>query len=91
MWKGRRCPNRSKYPAQTLDITSPIPQIEIAAARICIKVTMITLVAIYIPPSHSVVNYVQIFEVLENQIDFSNPSLILGDLNISELTECTYE
>src|SRR5699024_10988809 len=69
-------------------LVSPIAEIELLAISIALKNQHISVIVVYVPPSLSVEKYNQLFEYIENSLNFEHPVLLVGDFNIPELSQC---
>ncbi|XP_063931794.1 uncharacterized protein LOC135143785 [Zophobas morio] len=65
-----------------------VVQIDLVGVRVFLKKYGMLIITMYIPPGLPISCYEQMFEYLENTVDFSEPILIIGDFNIPELIEC---
>ena len=79
---------RNQYVVNKLDVSSPVPSVQLLGIRISISSRHIIILAMYIPPSLSLDVYTSIFDYLESAIDFSVPVMLCGDFNIPEISEC---
>ena len=80
--------NTTRISVQPLNLVSPVQQIDLVGVRVFLKKDGMLIITIYIPPGLPISCYEQMFEYLENTVDFSEPILIIGDFNIPELIEC---
>ncbi|KAJ3643416.1 hypothetical protein Zmor_026128 [Zophobas morio] len=75
---------KDTYSCTSINLALPIPECELVAASISFGKQKITLLSVYLPPGLTCNSYLQLFEHLELNLNFSNPVIIAGDFNIPE-------
>ena len=79
---------KDTYSCTSINLVSPIPECELVAASISFGKQKITLLSVYLPPGLTCNSYLQLFEHLELNLNFSHPVIIAGDFNIPEYVNC---